>query len=343
MRTTVAMRDFAEIEIRTSRDLARLHELAAQDIPTILMPQSRPRITACPACDSSTIGPAFVKSGLAYDRCTACRSLFANPRPDADRLQEYYRTSSAARFWRQQIFGPGRDARRAKIARPTADWIRSGIAEHRPEAAQILDLSSNGQDHVEELIARLPSLESVVVAGPLADLEWVETARHGIRLSPCSFEVTSLPPGQDAVIALEFLDRTVSPASLFDAAWAALRPGGLFFVTGPCASGFDAQVLGDAWPTLVPPDRLTVPSIEGLKALAGRRGWRLLELSTPGMFDVETVQAAIQASPTTAWPEFIRYLVDQRDEGTHYAFQEFLQAHRLSSFARLLLQRPEGG
>ena len=70
-----------------------------------------------------------------------------------------------------------------------------------------------------------------------------------------------------------------------------------------------------------------------------RHGFDALEFSTPGTFDVEIVQRAIHADPENDWPRFIRYLIENRDEDALNALQEYLQAYRLSSFARLVLRR----
>lgn len=339
MRTTVSIREFNEREIRTAPDLETLQQLAAKDIPALLRPEAGRRVRNCVACGAAELERGFSKAGLAYDRCRKCGTVFANPRPDPGRLEEYYRTSDAYRFWRERVFEPGRAARKSKIAIPNADWVRASISEHRPGASKILDISSNGRDHLEALLATAGGRTSVVAAHPLADLDHKPGPPSAIRLQRSPFEVSSLPGAQDVVLAFEFLDRTISPESFLDAAWEALVPGGLLFMTTPSASGFDFQTLGDAWPSLIPPDRLTIPTMDGLQALIHRRPWKVLELSTPGMFDVETVRQVVQAHPNRPWPAFERHLVERCGEDTILAFQEFLQSHRLSSFARVLLQR----
>ena len=42
-------------------------------------------------------------------------------------------------------------------------------------------------------------------------------------------------------------------------------------------------------------------------------GWELLELSTPGMFDVEIVRRAVEANPSGEWPRVLRALVLDAD------------------------------
>ena len=118
-----------------------------------------------------------------------------------------------------------------------------------------------------------------------------------------------------------------------------MTPDGLVLGTATLISGFDLQVLWDRSETIYPPERLNLLSVEGLTMLFERHGFEMLEFSTPGAFDVEIVQRAIQAEPARSWPRFIRYLLEQRDEEARGALQRYLQEFRLSSFGRFVLRR----
>ena len=90
---------------------------------------------------------------------------------------------------------------------------------------------------------------------------------------------------------------------------------------------------------MTPPDKLNLLSIEGFSRLFRAPDWSLIELSTPGMFDVENVRQAMLAAPEADWPRGVREIVLQRDEAARLEFQEYLQRHRLASFARLVVRR----
>lgn len=143
-----------------------------------------------------------------------------------------------------------------------------------------------------------------------------------------------------AITAFEIFDRAADLPALVRALRHALTPGGLLFVTAPSISGFELQVLWDRARTLAPPEKINVLSIEGFKALF-REGWEILEFSTPGMFDVETVRRAVMAEPSAPWPRFVRTLVEATSEQQRMEFQEYLQRARLTSFARLIVRRTD--
>jgi len=166
--------------------------------------------------------------------------------------------------------------------------------------------------------------------------EYAPGARTVIELAPNGGEVPAGPV--DAITAFETFDRAADPRALVAAAHRALRPGGLLFATAPSISGFELQVLWDRARTIAPPDKINLLSLRGFAALFGD-GWEILELSTPGMFDVETVRRAVEADPAGPWPRFVRTLVLETSEQQRLEFQECLQRARLASFARLLVRK----
>jgi hypothetical protein len=143
----------------------------------------------------------------------------------------------------------------------------------------------------------------------------------------------------DLVTALDAFDRAPDLRALVAGIYRALRPGGILFATMPVASGFEVQTLWERSPTVLPPDKVNLPTVEGLLRLFGQPGWELLELSTPGMFDVELVKRVVDQNPDVEWPRAVRALVARSDEQARRALTEYLQSQRLTSFARLVARR----
>lgn len=149
-------------------------------------------------------------------------------------------------------------------------------------------------------------------------------------------------PGEEgdvsAAILLESLDRVDDPAALLRTVAKRLAHGGLLFLTALAASGFDMAVLGLQNLYLYPPDRANCFTLQGLSGLLTAAGFSLVEVSTPGVLDVEIVRAHVQRDPTLPLPPFERRLIEADGE-THEAFQAFLQQQRLSSFARIVARK----
>lgn len=306
MRTVVSVQDLVELDIKPGPLLAEFRELTARSIAEFF-PTGSLVAASCPACSSDASGEAFTKLGLTYRECARCGSLFVSPRPEAAALERYYRDSAAARFWREHVLAETAEARRDKLVLPRSDWVVEGLAEHAPGASVAVDRSANG--------------------GPLREL--LESRRLRFQAGGPA----------DLVLAFDVLDRAADLPATLAALRRELRAGGLLFATVPSASGFEIQTLWDRSDAVLPPDKLNLPSIAGLRTLFGQPAWELLELSTPGMFDVESVRRAVQSEPDAAWPRFVRSLALESGGEGHASFQEFLQRARRASFARLLVRK----
>lgn len=334
MKTVVSVHPFVEQDIRPGELVARYRELSAEDVATRLLPAAA-LVTGCPACGAPEGQRSFVKLGLTYRHCPVCASLYVSPRPGATAVAEHYRSSRAATYWRRTVLTATAHSRHANVVVPHAQWILNTLAEERAHARVALDVSTYGGALLEALVAQ--SELTFIAAGPTADLD--ADAGSRVHLAAGPFErIAGLGP-VDLVTAFEVFDRAVDPRQLADLAHAVLRPGGLLFLTAPASTGFDLQVLWDRSPLIAPPDRMNLFSIDGLMRLFSGPRWDVRELSTPGMFDAEIVRRAIEYEPNGEWPRFARTLLCGADERTLAAFQEFLQAHRLASFARVAVRK----
>lgn len=337
MKTIVSVQELAEFEIKPRGDFDRWRALVEAEIDQRWADREGWINVSCPTCAQERGIPAFERYGIAYVECPACGSLYAPFRPSEDDLWAWYRESEPARFWREKILPASEEARREKMTRPRADWVLDGIAEYVPSARRLVDISSHGRGLVDIVSTEKPGLMDLVTAGMTADLEGVSTSR--VRVHPT--RVADLPGHgpADVIVAIDALDRAFDLGALVGAFEQLLAPGGVLFATVPVASGFEIQTLWERSPTVIPPDKLNLPTVEGLQQLFAVPAWKILELSTPGMFDVEMVRRAIEAEPDVPWPRMVRALVERTDAAGLTALVEFLQSRRLTSFARLVVRK----
>ncbi len=333
MKTVVSLQDLLDGEIRPQALIAEYQGLVDRDLRQWWAAHPL-RAVPCPACQSDRSTPAFERFGARYCQCEGCASLFVSPRPDEAALVEFYRDAPAAKFWRERIWPTTAATRREKLARPRAEWVNEGLAEYAPKAVSGLDISPYGGAVAEEL-ARAG--RPMMAAAWLADLD-IPSPVDGVTVRPSLITGLSAIGPRDFVTAFDVLDRAADVPALMAAVAEVLPPGGLLFLTATNADGFDLQVLWSKAPTLAPPDKLNVLSVDGLLKLLSGPEWEVLEFSTPGLFDVEQVRRAVAADPTGDWPRPVRRLL-ARGGGALDDFQEFLQRHRLASFARLVVRR----
>jgi len=337
MKTIVSVQEISEFEIKPQGAVARWRALVEAEIARRWADRSGWIRVDWPTCKQVDAIPAFERYGIAYVECPACGSLYAPFRPSEDELWAWYRESAPARFWREQILPASEAARREKMMRPRADWVLDGIAEYVPSARRLVDISPYGRGLVDLTAAENPGLVEVVAAGMTADLEGISTPR--VQVQPT--RVADLPGHgpADVIVAVDALDRASDLGALVGAFEQLLAPGGVVFATAPVASGFEIQTLWERSPTVIPPDKLNLPTVEGLQQIFAAPTWKILELSTPGMFDVEMVRRAIEAEPDAPWPRVVRALVERTDAAGRTALVELLQSRRLTAFARLVARK----
>lgn len=104
-------------------------------------------------------------------------------------------------------------------------------------------------------------------------------------------------------------------------------------------SGFDMQVLWENSRSIFPLDRINVFSYMGLKLLAQRHGFEMIEYSTPGVLDFDIVENELKKHHEIECPRFVKTMVEREDEQLKQDFQNFLQVNRLSSFVRIVLRK----
>lgn len=338
MKTIVSVQEIEELEVKPPAEVARWRELVAAEFARRAAEAKDWIVAECPCCDAATATSAFERSGVDYVECGQCHTLYARRRPGEQALAEWYRESVSAQFWRERLLAVSEQARREKIVLPRAQWVQDGIAEYVTPVTRLVDVSSNSGPLLAELHALVPNL-GITAAGMTADLD--SSSARGITTRPSeTAELKAFGP-VDVVTAFDVFDRAADLRSLVRAIHDTLRTGGIVFATLPVSSGFEVQALWERSRTVQPPDKVNLPTIDGLKRLFATPRWELLELSTPGMFDVELVQRAVEEFPDAPWPRVVRALVSGTSAAGRAALTEYLQSQRLTSFARLVARRSD--
>jgi SAM-dependent methyltransferase len=267
----------------------------------------------CPACGGDGVND-FVRLGFTYQRCRACGSLFVSPLPAPARLARYHADGDAEKFRREQIHQATADVRGRHSVAPRARWVLAAAT------------------------ARLGPRLTMVHAGPEAPLliDLLAASSSVVRWPDARTE----PPlaAADCVLAFDALEWADDLSQALSRCRAALRQGGLLFVTTVSGDGFEIRMLGARSRSLVPPMHLHLLSRAGWRTALARAGFALVEYSTPGELDVQAVAEACRRHSDLALPAVIDQLVRSEDEQVARAFQEVLQQACLSSLVQLVAE-----
>lgn len=259
---------------------------------------------------------------IEYLRCPRSGSLFLANLPPAPVWAKVltevsrYRASPAAFHHAMQ------QARLETVFKPKREWIENTLRLAGIKKPVAIDLRTSPVVW-SDLLNQSGIFAKVI---PIEEMDW--TRHPADKQEPV-----------DVAILFESLDRVDDPAALLKNVHKHLNKGGILFVTALVASGYDMVTLGEKNAYLYPPDRTNCFSLDGLKALLTQSGFELLEVSTPGILDVEVVKAHLKQNPELQLSPFERQIVAAQSEEVQKDFQAFLQKSSLSSFARIAARK----
>jgi SAM-dependent methyltransferase len=343
----VVAEQVSEGEVHPSGVYEGLVEVSATVARNALRQNDQFRVlNRCLCCGSERLVAAFERHSFSYRLCEACRSLFTLARPSADMVRWYLTESPAARFRRERSYRERMAGRMRDEAEYRADWLATvlrqaaGTAKHRDGAIAVVGPRS------ADLFDALGRVESggepwpLIAVGPLPPL--LEDDATAIELGAATMveRLEELPPNSCVLVTLlNVVEYAADPAALIASAYEVLQPGGRLALTTRSGSGFDIQVLWER-ANVFPMDHINLPSVDGMKHMLRAAKFELVELSTPGLLDVQIVQRAREEHADVPLPRFLEYFFSRSDELGPERLQAFLQDNRLSSHMRVVAKKP---
>ncbi len=324
MEYSIISTDLKSSEIKPEQSLKQYIDLTEKDIATFFTSKDLSTVT-CPACESKNVSESFTKLHIEYSSCANCFTTYASKRPNQKSLNSFYQTSKAREFWIDHIWKDSESSRVQKILSPTIDWIKSFVKAGTP-IAEVLPNNPGfykawGVENKDLTVVQpvFPHSNSMIDKNSTSVLE-----TNKVFGSICLFDA---------------LDRAESPRQILKWANDHLEHGGFVFITGILSSGFDSLLLGQHSRSLLPPDRLNSFSLEAIGNLAQEAGFETVELSTPGVLDLQNIKQVL-STEKLQHSRFLEYILKVRpEEPLIENFQRFLQENQLSSRARIVLKK----
>ena len=307
--------------------------LLKEDIDRLLKSSEALHDVHCPGC-LATKADFFARvMGMDYKVCSGCGSYFVSPRPKQKVLDQFYKDSTACRYWRQEMVQLS-DQQLYYIYGPRVAWMIEWADEYLGPNPLLVDYQTKYSFLIKHIHAQKVFGQIKLLSHQL--FEKKELLADDFYINEGA---SSLLGRVDILTSFESLERVWDPTEFIRTAHEYCRPGGLFLLTAATSSGFEYQVLKAQAPNLNPINRLNILSLEAMVVLLEKAGFEVLELSTPGRLDVEIVKNAIEKADLPGIDPFWKYVFRHRQAKTFQAFQEFLQENRLSSHARIVAKK----
>lgn len=324
-----------EEEIRPKKIFDEYLKLAKEDIEQFFSDKSDFVHINCPACGRNDAPFGFEKSGFKYVRCDNCGTLYVNPRPSEEAIQDFYTHSKSTRYFAERFYRETEEQRREKIFKPRALMIRDFVGKRKTDT--FADVGAGYGTFLEE-IRKLRLIKKILAIEPSDDLVPI--------LKNKGFEVIQKPIEEcgsvlrnkvDLATSFELLEHVFSPEKFFSSVWQILSNGGYFIFTSLNINGFDLQVLWDKSKSISPPHHLNFLNLDSAKILLKRCGFKVVKGFTPGKLDVDIVRNMCLEQNIEVG-RFVEFLINS-DETTRANFQSFLTENNLSSHMCFIAQK----
>ncbi|OUM88991.1 MAG: hypothetical protein BAA01_10265 [Bacillus thermozeamaize] len=278
---------------------------------------------SCPVCGNADVNIFFDIWSVEYYRCESCFSIFTNADPDV--LEAYKKSNELIEFRLSDQYQSAAEERRDIVWEDMIDWVKFRSYRY---------LGRNKNLNVIDYGNRFKALVNRLITSSLVD-------RYELRDSIIpNIEVCAKPLGSekaDIVLYLNRIQQSINPVQDLQALHEIMKEDGLLFLSTRVGTGFDILTLQKNITNVFPYEHVLLLSKEGLEIALSKAGFKVLEISTPGLLDLQYVldnREGIEKNNL-----FIKYLIDTADKYTLSEFQRFLQKSGLSSYAQVIATR----
>lgn len=288
------------------------------------MPKKGDAEMICPVCGEKMEEVIFEKWGMKYYLCKNTWSVVLDTSQlEQQVIDDYFHHSKLSEFRCSQEYQDTSLMFKADSWRNTIDWINWRITRYKGKKKY--DIINMGLK--QKGFAQL--LEASEIAGNVCyKNSFIPVLGHDDM--DCA----------DIVCAIDTLQREQNPREYLQSIYHSLSDGGLLLLTTRAGMGFDIVTLKGNSDSIYPLDHIFLPSTEAMKKLLEDVGFKVLEITTPGILDMQYLEK--QKDLVSQEQIFQRYLLHMKDERLLERMQIFLQSNNLSSYMRVVAKKDEG-
>ena len=323
-----------ESEIRPDHLMEAAREAQYEDIAWLTSRADQFVDSSCPACDSSDSVFEFQKYSFQFFKCNKCATVFMKSRAPAMLLNEFYERSALYKYWNEKIFPATRSARLEKLFVPRAREIIEQFTADLDRDINVLDVGA-GSGMFLEACSRIGGYNKVIGVEP--NLSQRQTAEGlGLQMYKSFADLrTNSELTFDVVVSFETIEHVSNPSEFIQEILPLLCDGGCLYLTCPSYFGFDVQMLGvDS--DYIDAEHINLFNPNSIETLLKRNGLVDIQVTTPGMLDVEIVKKSLVSGVNNieCSPFLKKLIFDDFDLDLSTSLQAFLVDNKLSSHMR---------
>lgn len=279
-------------------------------------------VRKCPVCGHDENRYFFTKWRVDYLCCSKCDSIFAVC--DEQTVIDYLHNEELLELRLSKEYQDQITESRNRVWKEFLEWVevRSFRFIGRNKSLNILDIGNRMNGLVEMT----------------RDSEMCK--KYELRDSICHVNTDKIMRGEaDLIFYNDVLKTEYSPAERLELVRDYLKDDGIIYVGIRAGSGFDIITLKENNTKIYPYEHILLPSVKGITILLEKCGYKVLEITAPGVMDVKYVMDDIDKLDEKE--VFVRQLLTGHDETTLQEFQRFLQKSCMSSYIRVIAKKQE--
>lgn len=282
----------------------------------------------CPSCnDHGEIN--FYKYGYVHRKCKKCNTLYVSPRPSQELLFDYYSNYEAPKAWNDILIETNNERKYLQHI-PRVQKLEQIMKEFNNSSNVFVDLGAGNGNFARAVLEA--DIFKEVIASDIADSCIEACKKQGLRTRKCTivdFDDSSL----DCITFNDLIEHVFDPYAFVFECHKKLQHNGILMLSTPNGEGFDFKILKEKTENITPPEHIQYFNPISIKILLERVGFELVEITTPGILDVEIIkrQKNEKQFDLSSQNEFLDFIYQLDDANIEKNFQEFLQKSNLSS------------
>ena len=256
---------------------------------------------SCPACGIKRNKFLYEKKSIKQVRCVNCFTQYASPRPTKKLLSEFYTNSKNYKYFAKYIFPASMEQRRLNLFKPRAEMVGKLAKKYGAQGGKLVEIGCGYGQFCEEIDA-LNVFDSIVGIEPTPELASI-CRKKNIEVLENSYENIFFDAPIDFIVHFEVIEHLFSPKDFINWCFGALKQGGYMIATCPSVAGLETEVLGKE-SNAVDHEHINLFSPDSMTILLKKCNFEVLEISTPGVLDLDLVRRAVKEE---------RFKLDQLD------------------------------
>lgn len=278
-------------------------------------------------------------------RCARCHSLYVNPCPTQEVLDDYY-NNYECNMMLEDIYAKRAEKKKNVILDDRVETILRYVEMIPRDEIYILDVGCSNGSFLARIKARFNEL-SISKELHLFGVDVNENAIERsvdpeLNLTCCSIEeyLEKKEYSFDIVWHSELVEHLIDPYMVFVQLNAVIREGGVMIFTTPNDYSLEMENLSYNIPrplacNILPPMHLNAFSTINIPIIALRAGFCIEDIQTPGNFDVELLEIDMENVKS----EFLKRIAKLSEEDKEF-IQNVIVASHGSSHLQCVLSKP---